>query len=553
MPCISQFRLGVEPVAGQAITLPKETKRILFLGDSITAHGLYAANVETGVVLSGKSQPYTFINCGLSSETVSGISEHNHADGAFPRPDLRERLERVLTQIKPDVVFACYGMNDGGFLPPDEARFRAFQKGMRSLHESVTTAGATIIHITSPVYDDVFGRHPRYSEVVASHAAWLLEQRRHGWKVIDVYRPMDAFLSKKRKLNPRFKLAEDGVHPGTLGHWLIAKEILAALGFPDVANYEDVATLAATHPQGQSILRLITEREELLRDSWLTTTGHQRPGINPGLPLAQAESKALEIHAAIECLLNGRADSITQWNGFHRRDFDVNGRTATLVSPKIALPGNPWIWRTEFFDAFPSVDIALLGAGYHVAYTDLSNLYGAPIALDAMDGFYAYLIQTEGLSQKSVLEGFSRGGLFALNWAARNPDKVAALYLDAPVCDFKSWPGGKGKGTGSPSDWQNCLNVYGLSEQEALSYPLNPVDNLENIAEAKIPIISVAGDSDDVVPMEENIIILERRYRELGGEIQTIVKPGVGHHPHSLTDPTPVVNFLLQKAIRSTT
>ena len=194
-----------------------------------------------------------------------------------------------------------------------------------------------------------------------------------------------------------------------------------------------------------------------------------------------------------------------------------------------------------------------MGAGYHVAYTDLSNLYGAPIALDAMDGFYAYLIQTEGLSQKSVLEGFSRGGLFALNWAARNPDKVAALYLDAPVCDFKSWPGGKGKGTGSPSDWQNCLNVYGLSEQEALSYPLNPVDNLENIAEAKIPIISVAGDSDDVVPMEENIIILERRYRELGGEIQTIVKPGVGHHPHSLTDPTPVVNFLLQKAIRSTT
>ncbi len=35
----------------------------------------------------------------------------------------------------------------------------------------------------------------------------------------------------------------------------------------------------------------------------MTTTGHKRPGLNPGLPLAQAESKAQEIHAAIQSLL----------------------------------------------------------------------------------------------------------------------------------------------------------------------------------------------------------------------------------------------------------
>ena len=264
---------------------------------------------------------------------------------------------------------------------------------------------------------------------------------------------------------------------------------------------------------------------------------------------SKAESKAQEIHAAIECLLNGPAELISQWNGFHRRDFDVNGRMATLVSPKNALPGSPWIWRTEFFDAFPSVDIALLGAGYHVAYVNLSNLYGAPKALDAMDGFFAFLVQTEGLSQKPVLEGFSRGGLFALNWAARNPDEVAALYLDAPVCDFNSWPGGKGKSKCSPIDWKSCLELYGLTEAEALNSPLIPLNNLKAIAEAKIPIIAVAGDADDIVPMDENIFILEKRYRELGGEIQLIVKPGVGHHPHSLTDPTPVVTFLLQNAV----
>ncbi|MFZ4780423.1 MAG: hypothetical protein ACOYM3_34145 [Terrimicrobiaceae bacterium] len=458
----------------------------------------------------------------------------------------------MLAQIKPDVVFACYGMNDGVFLPPDEARFRAFQAGMRNLHDTVVVTGATMIHVTSPVYDDVLGKHPRYAEVLVTQAAWLLEQSRNGWSVIDVYGPMNAFLSKHRKLDPQFKLAEDGVHPGPLGHWLIAKEILTSLGFPHATDCPDISALAATHPQGQSILRLITEREEMLRDSWLSTTGHKRPGLNPGLPLAQAEAKAQDIHTAIECLRNGHAELVSQWNGFHRREFDVNGRTTTLVSPEKALPGNPWIWRTEFFDAFPSVDIALLGAGYHVAYVNLSNLYGAQIALDAMDGFFAYLVQTEDLSHKAVLEGFSRGGLYALNWAARNPDKVAALYLDAPVCDFNSWPGGKGKGKGSPDDWKCCLELYKLTEAEALNCPLIPLNNLWGIADAKIPIIAVAGDADDVVPMEENALILEKRYRELGGEIQVIVKPGVGHHPHSLTDPTPVVKFLLQNAVTPT-
>ena len=293
----------VKRLARQAIMLPKKTKRILFLGDSITAHGLYAAYVETGVDLHDKNQPFTFINCGLSSETVSGLSEPDHADGAFPRPDLHERLGRVLAQIKPDVVFACYGMNDGIYLPLDEARFRAFQAGMQSLHESVTATGATMIHVTSPVYDDFLGKNPQYSEVLAAQAAWLLEKRRDGWNVIDVYGPMAAFLSKQRKLDPQFKLADDGVHPGPLGHWLIAKEILASLGLSQAADCQDVAALVATHPQGQAILRLITEREMLLHDSWLTTTGHKRPGLNPGLPLALAEAKSQEIHSAIQSLI----------------------------------------------------------------------------------------------------------------------------------------------------------------------------------------------------------------------------------------------------------
>ena len=123
------------------------------------------------------------------------------------------------------------------------------------------------------------------------------------------------------------------------------------------------------------------------------------------------------------------------------------------------------------------------------------------------------------------------------------------IYGDAPVCDFKSWPGGQGKGKGSPGDWTALINYYGFKDQtEALAYPGNPVDTLEPLAKAKVALIHVVGDADDVVPVAENTALVEARYRSLGGEIQIIHKPGVGHHPHGLEDPSPVVKFILDHA-----
>ncbi|MDR2980671.1 MAG: alpha/beta fold hydrolase [Puniceicoccales bacterium] len=240
--------------------------------------------------------------------------------------------------------------------------------------------------------------------------------------------------------------------------------------------------------------------------------------------------------------------AISQWNGFAREDFSVDGRKCLLVRPQTTAAGSPWIWRTEFFGHEPQADIALLKKGFHVAYIDVQNLYGAPGALDAMQAFHKYLVETEKLSKKPVLEGFSRGGLFALNWAARYPDHVSALYLDAPVCDFKSWPGGQGSSKAkSADDWKRLLSAYRMTEAEALAYKGNPVDNLAPLAKAKIPIIAVIGEADDIVPPSENINLLESRYKTLGGPIQVIRKPGVNHHPHSLKDPSPIVDFILKE------
>jgi lysophospholipase L1-like esterase/pimeloyl-ACP methyl ester carboxylesterase len=237
----------------------------------------------------------------------------------------------------------------------------------------------------------------------------------------------------------------------------------------------------------------------------------------------------------------------TVWNAHPEDTFVLDRHHCRIVLPKSFAPGKPWIWRPEFFGAYDQADQALLAKGYPIAYMDMENIFGSPPAMKLMDKFYGYLTSHYGLSAKATLFGFSRGGLYSVNWAARHPDRASCLYLDAPVCDIKSWPGGRGKGNGSPADWERLKVFYGFTnDQEALDYQHNPIDNLKPLATAKISILNVCGGADTTVPYLENTAILKQRYEAMGGFIQVIVKPGCDHHPHSLTDPKPIVDFVLK-------
>ena len=527
--------------------------RIVFLGDSITYSGQYVEWIEAYYVSRFPDRHFEFLNLGLPSETVSGLSEEGHAGGQFPRPDLHERLGRVLEKTKPDFVIACYGMNDGIYLPFSEERFAKFKDGIRRLHEKVLAANAKIIHVTPPTFDEIKGGHPGYGSALDRYSDWMLDQRTKGWDVVDLHGPMNRYLAEQRQRDPNFALAGDGVHCGPVGHWIIAKQLLLHLGAKDLTNIDDPYAMMAVHRNGQPLYMLIQQRQMMTKDAWLTDVGHQRPGMNKGLPLPEAIAKAAEIEKQIRQLSAPFPGKHSAWNGFDRYDFEFNGNPAILVLPQHALPGRPWAWRGEFFGAFPNADIALLGKGFHLAYLGVPNLFGSPEAVTQWNDFYQELTGKYGLAKKVALIGLSRGGLYCYNWAASNPEKVACIYADAPVCDFKSWPGGKlkniGKGDGSPAEWQNLLKAFHFqSDAEAIAYNKNPIDNLKPLADAHIPLLHVYGDADTAVPWDENTGVLAERYRKLGGSITLIPKPGIGHHPHGLEDPTPIVEFILKHA-----
>lgn len=270
------------------------------MGDSITQSGAYIEFIEAALIARHPDKKYAVIPLGLSSETVSGLSESGHAGGKFPRPDLHERLDRVLLKAKPGLVLACYGMNDGIYFPLSAERSQAFQNGMKKLHDKVIATGARIIHLTPPVFDPVpiqsrvlpdgldayLQPWQGYNQVLDAYSGWLLDQRINGWEVLDIHGPMNAALALHRKTDPVFTFSKDGIHPGREGHLLMAKPVLEAWGLqvrPDGTP---------DHPEGPAILKAVIAKQALLRPAWLSHTGHLRPGVKPGLPLPEAEAQA---------------------------------------------------------------------------------------------------------------------------------------------------------------------------------------------------------------------------------------------------------------------
>ena len=230
----------------------------------------------------------------------------------------------------------------------------------------------------------------------------------------------------------------------------------------------------------------------------------------------------------------------THYKGHKRLDFKLCGYTGSIIVPKTPEIGRPWIWRAEFLGDFDQADMELVKKGWHLAYYKISDMYGCPRSVELMVAFQNYVIREYGLSCKTVIFGFSRGGLYAVNYAVQYPEKVECLYLDAPVINMQSWP----KAHSSAKNWADCLRWYGFNESDALEYNRIQLDRAQVLAENKIPILIVAGDADQVVPFEENSEPFANKYLETYDDIRIIIKKGCAHHPHSLKDTTPIISFI---------
>ncbi len=215
--------------------------------------------------------------------------------------------------------------------------------------------------------------------------------------------------------------------------------------------------------------------------------------------------------------------------------FNVAGYTATVLIPANAT--GKWIWKTEFFYAFDAVERQLYADGFTRIYFAISDKYGSPDAVRLMYEFYQELMRRyDFLDAKGVLAGFSRGGLYAFNYALAHPECVDKLYLDAPVLDLRSWPRTEPEHNELYLHEQ-VMTEYGFkSEEEFLNYDAYPVGKLAEYFALNIPTILVAGANDQTVEFTENAGVMIDYCEQNDIDLVYYVKVGkVGgdHHPHS--------------------
>ncbi len=521
-------------------------KRIIFLGDTVTFNAAYCNFVEAYIVRNFLTECNgEFINLGLSRETVSGLTEENVP---FKRPVLSDRLDSILSELKPDFVFFMYGMNDGLYEKLDEARFEAFKTGVLNAVDKINQSGAKLILMTPTPFDPrsfmgelseegetgvgPLAPYKYYNQTLRAYADWLKTLENKVFKIVDMFYGAENFMNESYMRNPQYS-SGDGIHPNYRIHWGMACEILKVLFNITITKKPGYVD----NPSTNEIFLELWRNNKMLSDHWR----EHFSGNETAMPLDEAMERYSATKETIAELVQSapKPVEISNYKGYKRYDFNINGRECILVEPKTPKGEGQWIWRTEFFGEFDYADMALLERGYYVAYCRLSDMYGNPYAVKKMEKFRQFLCFKFKLNPRPVLFGFSRGGLYAVNYALKHHYNVSAIYLDAPVLDLKSWPSER-----YPEEFAQMLDVYKLTKEELAEFKGSPVDNGEKLAETGLPILIVAGDGDSVVPFSENTGVFAEKFRSAGGNINVIVKEGCGHHPHSLEDPEKIVEFV---------
>ena len=208
--------------------------------------------------------------------------------------------------------------------------------------------------------------------------------------------------------------------------------------------------------------------------------------------------------------------------------FEVDGWQAFRFIPDETRKtvDKPWVLYAPTLPAYPDraelwMHQQLVSAGVAVAGIDTGESYGSPEAVRATEALHKEMVR-RGYSEKPVVFGRSRGGLWASAWAITHPEWTAGVGGIYPVFDWRTYPG-----------VEKAAAAYGLlpEELDAQASVLCPIEKIDVLAKADIPFCIIHGDADKVVPLETNSSELKKRYESFGkgALVELIIANDQGH------------------------
>jgi pimeloyl-ACP methyl ester carboxylesterase len=234
----------------------------------------------------------------------------------------------------------------------------------------------------------------------------------------------------------------------------------------------------------------------------------------------------------------------------------VSRRGFAILPPKRAGGGPiPWVWYAPMLrddrghQTHPSkrhnwMFERLVKAGFAVAGVDVGESWGNPAGRLGFTKFYEHMIKEFGLAPKACILAEDRGMLMVLNWAAENADKVQRIGAIYPVCKITptAFFARMYDLAGNDNDKENEAALKAAFKQH------NPMDRLEPLAKAKVPMLLLHGINDKVVPAISHSGDLTLRYRKLGGPVRFVLKRNERHEPTDMFFRSPdLLKFFLKQ------
>jgi len=196
-------------------------ERVVLLGDSITEQRLYTTVIEAYTLARFPQWKLTFRNIGWGGDTAQGGLG---------------RAARDMLPLKPTFVTIDFGMNDHGYRAYDEGIYKNYIDKQTQLVALLKTNNSRVALVTPQPIED---KRPDPDKDVRNES---LRKMSDGLREIaskekvlfaDQFDPYMAVMLKARQADPAALIGGgDAVHPGPIGHTIMAWSILKSLGAP---------------------------------------------------------------------------------------------------------------------------------------------------------------------------------------------------------------------------------------------------------------------------------------------------------------------------------
>src|SRR6266705_5972033 len=233
----------------------KDGDRVVFLGDSITEQRLYTTYIEAYVLTRYPKWKPTFRNVGWGGDT-SWLRQRAHPDEKqlFAADETSQQkmvedsvgrgLKRDVLPLKPTVVTVKFGMNDHSYQPFREDIFRAYVRSQGEIAKILKGQGTRVAFLTPQPIED---KRPdpdkdARNQSLRKFSDGLREVcSKEGATFVDQFDPYMMIMLRERATNPAALIGGgDAVHPGPIGHTVMAWAILKALGATPIVSRAEV-------------------------------------------------------------------------------------------------------------------------------------------------------------------------------------------------------------------------------------------------------------------------------------------------------------------------